>query len=778
MTHPRYSIALAACSVFLLGGMLLAHPDDPKGLVKRVPYVGPAYRTSGPSVEDDSLKALAGLGMEFPHEGVQLQAWLPLGEMGEPYSGNDCWGYVSPTGREYALMGLQTGTSFVDITDPGDPQVLGKIDGSRSTWRDIKVYGDHAYIVTEGFGGGIQVVDLSDIDAGVVALVNTVLEDTPDLQLATTSSHNVVIDETSGYLYRAGGGNNGLRIYSLADPQSPSFVGLWPDRYVHDAQVVTYTDGPWAGREIAFCCSGFNGGGVETGLDILDVTDKSNIVNVSRLLYSNGRYSHQAWLSEDRTYLYLNDEADETGLGFNTTTKVFDVSDLANPVELTSFANNSSAIGHNLYTLGNLIFEANYRSGVRVFDAADPANPVEIAYFDTWPADDLPNFNSLWSVYPYYPSGTFIGSDMEKGLFVFRLGFDDCNNNGIPDDEEVASDPSLDCNLNGLPDDCDIADGSSPDENQDGVPDECLDCNGNGQSDLIDIASGATTDCDANGVPDECEPDCNLNGVPDSCEINMFAVTSDRITPVEAGAVLEFTIPSARPALEAVNFALEVRGDLTHPNNTISVFLNGFQLGTLFNDNSEACGDEPLIVNLTLLPALYNLFVNTNPTGAAHFEFHVSGGVDPTLCPDSYLTVSLSYLTESMNDDNGNGIPDECDPPVCQGEDATVWVDLFGNVVGGHFDGLPYFGILLGTQGDDVIVGTDGPDVIIGLSGDDVICGGDGDDRINGNNGDDSIDAGDGFDRVHGNGGHDTCVNGERVSSCEGGSKRYTSSRR
>jgi len=47
---------------------------------------------------------------------------------------------------------------------------------------------------------------------------------------------------------------------------------------------------------------------------------------------------------------------------------------------------------------------------------------VPHAYFDTYPEDDNPSFNGLWNNYPYFASGTIIGSDIEKGLFVWRLG--------------------------------------------------------------------------------------------------------------------------------------------------------------------------------------------------------------------------------------------------------------------------------------------------------------------------------------------------------------------
>jgi len=108
----------------------------------------------------------------------------------------------------------------------------------------------------------------------------------------------------------------------------------------------------------------------------------------------------------------------------------------------------------------------------------------------------------------------------------------DCNGNGVPDECDIASGFSLDCNGNDVPDECDIASGFSLDCNGNDIPDECDiasgfsdDCNGNTVPDECDIASGTSQDCDVNGVPDECDiangdaEDCNANGVPDECDI-------------------------------------------------------------------------------------------------------------------------------------------------------------------------------------------------------------------------------------------------------------------
>jgi len=96
----------------------------------------------------------------------------------------------------------------------------------------------------------------------------------------------------------------------------------------------------------------------------------------------------------------------------------------------------------------------------------------------------------------------------------------DCNDNGVPDECDIADGTSEDCNANGVPDECDIADGTSEDTNGNGIPDECesTDCNNNGVPDDEDIAQGTSQDCDGNGVPDECQADSDGDGVIDPCD--------------------------------------------------------------------------------------------------------------------------------------------------------------------------------------------------------------------------------------------------------------------
>jgi Ca2+-binding RTX toxin-like protein len=66
----------------------------------------------------------------------------------------------------------------------------------------------------------------------------------------------------------------------------------------------------------------------------------------------------------------------------------------------------------------------------------------------------------------------------------------------------------------------------------------------------------------------------------------------------------------------------------------------------------------------------------------------------------------------------------------CQGEEATIIVEP-----GEASTGDPF----LGTQGDDVIVGSEERDSIRGLKGNDLICGGPNEDDLNGGHGRDEL---------------------------------------
>jgi choice-of-anchor B domain-containing protein len=372
----------------------------------------------------------------FACEQVDLLSFLPIADIGgnRGVNLNDIWGWTdSETGREYALVGRVDGTSFVDITDPLNPLYIGDLprtEGSPgSSWRDIKVYKDHAFIVADGAGEhGVQVFDLTllrDVEELPATFNETVLYD------RINSAHNIVIDTESGFAYAVGNSSGGetcgggLHMIDIQDPRTPTFAGCFSDTstgragtgYSHDAQCLVYRgpDTDYNGRQICF-------GSNETALSIADVTDKSNPVSIASAAYPNVSYTHQGWISEDHRYFYVNDELDEiSGNVPETRTLIWDITELEDPQLVKEYMWGNESSDHNLYIRGNLMYQSNYASGLHIHDITDPENPVEVGHFDTMPVgDNGPGFAGSWSNYPFFESGTIAVSSIGEGLFLLR----------------------------------------------------------------------------------------------------------------------------------------------------------------------------------------------------------------------------------------------------------------------------------------------------------------------------------------------------------------------
>jgi choice-of-anchor B domain-containing protein len=384
------------------------------------------------SMSGEMMECTEGQVDDFPCDGVDVMSFVSMGDLGADRGirTNDIWGWQDEeTGREYAIVGLSNATSFVDVTDPFNPQVLGTLrmtdTANMAVWRDMKVYRNHAYIVSDGAGQhGMQIFDL------------TRLRDVPDAPIefgadglyeGIFSAHNIVINEDTGFGYSVGssaGGTTcggGLHMIDLRDPKNPAFAGCFADGetgrrgtgYSHDAQCVVYhgPDTDYTGQEI---CVGSN----ETAISIADVTDKEHPISISIATYPNVAYTHQGWFTDDQRYFYVNDEIDEArDLVDGTRTLIWDLSDLDDPILAGEYVAETTETDHNLYVKGNLMYQSNTAAGLRIIDITDPENPFETAFFDTSPVGGR---GVSWSNYPYYQSGTIAVTAGHYGLFLLK----------------------------------------------------------------------------------------------------------------------------------------------------------------------------------------------------------------------------------------------------------------------------------------------------------------------------------------------------------------------
>ncbi|WP_298779912.1 choice-of-anchor B family protein [uncultured Polaribacter sp.] len=379
--------------------------------------------------EEENTEPLAecvnGFAGIYPCNGYDLIAFLSLADLDPTnstnISGNDSWGWTDPTNqKEYALMGLNTGISIIDISNSTQPIVVGFLPTAtvNNSFRDVKVYNNFAFVVSEAADHGMQVLDLTKLRD---------ITNPPEILSADTtfngfgSAHNIVINESKGYAYpvgttRSGTYKGGPLFINIQDPLNPVDEGGFLN-YSHDAQVVTYNgpDTEHNGKEILI-------GSNETEIVIVDVSDKSNPLELSSISYSNVEYTHQGWFTEDMNYFLLGDELDEVTNGGNTRTIIFDFSDLDNPTLSSEYYGPTAAIDHNGYIKGNTYFLANYTAGFRAIDISniETGSLVETGYFDTFPSGNSASYDGVWNVYPYFESGNIIISDIDSGLFIVK----------------------------------------------------------------------------------------------------------------------------------------------------------------------------------------------------------------------------------------------------------------------------------------------------------------------------------------------------------------------
>jgi choice-of-anchor B domain-containing protein len=373
------------------------------------------------SIIQAQIPCINGMAGDYPCNGYDLQVFIPCTDF-EADNANDSWGWTDPDdGTEYALVGLDNGTAFLDISDPINPIYLGKLPThtSSSLWRDVKVYNNYAFVVSEANNHGMQIFDLTRL-RDVSNPPETFTEDAHYGGFG--GAHNIVINEETGYAYGVGADySGGAHFVNIQDPLNPIGEGGYSGSgYTHDAQVVVY-DGPdsdYAGKEIYI-------GSNEDKVVIVDVTDKTNPVLISVVTYTNDAYTHQGWFTEDLNYFILGDEIDELNFGFNTRNIVFDFTDLDNPQLSFEYSGPTSATDHNGYVDGDKFYLANYKAGMRVIDISDIANGnmTETGYFDVFINGNSAGYDGAWNVYPYFESGNILISSLKYSSPDYVPGF-------------------------------------------------------------------------------------------------------------------------------------------------------------------------------------------------------------------------------------------------------------------------------------------------------------------------------------------------------------------
>ena len=322
--------------------------------------------------------------------------------------GNDIWGWVDSNGNEFAIVGLRNGVSCVNVTNPSVPFEEFFITDINSIWRDIKTYGNYAYVTTES-NAGLLIIDLTDMSGSTFWHVTDFINPTTGNILHWEAAHDLYIDE-NGVAYIFGASNptgfpappNGAIFLDVAsNPINPTHLGQWNEQYIHDAMVrgdTMYAGCIYAGKVF-----------------IVDVSNKTNPATLGSATTPNA-FTHNAWVSDDGNYVFTTDEQSDAYLG------AFDISNVNNIQEVDRIQSNpgSNSIPHNTFVDGNFLITSYYRDGTTVHDITHPNYMIQVGYYDSY-AGSGSGYDGCWGTYPFLPSGNIISSDINSSSGQGRL---------------------------------------------------------------------------------------------------------------------------------------------------------------------------------------------------------------------------------------------------------------------------------------------------------------------------------------------------------------------
>jgi len=322
------------------------------------------------------------------------------------------WGYTAPNGREYAILGCNGGTSFVDITDSANIREIKFYPGVTSNWREMKTYSHYAYVVSEGSQSKIQIFDLQYLPDSVHFVKTTNFPN-------HSSTHSITDYGDGRYKFLNGCNasfvtNGGVAIMDCLDPENPVIRGKAgvatggnTNGYVHDCKA--RNDTLWTCNIYTGYCTIYN----------IANKDSLKVIRSFKEYAPGGVSTHTIDFHKyTNKYMYVCDEIVSPTVG---KMNIWDISNPTSYIQVGTWnpTNITTADVHNMTVYGNYGVIANYTAGIRLVDLSNPAVPNEIAWYDTYPSNNAAAFNGCWEIF-MFPSKKIIGSDIQTGLYVVK----------------------------------------------------------------------------------------------------------------------------------------------------------------------------------------------------------------------------------------------------------------------------------------------------------------------------------------------------------------------
>jgi len=314
---------------------------------------------------------------------------------------SDVWGFTDENGREYALVGLENGTSILDLSIPSAPIELARIPGGLSFWKDIKTYQSRAFVVGE-YPQGMQIIDLTDLPNSVDSIPQYWTTINPQVG-RIGACHNIYIEEKTGIAYLSGCSSSGLGVIIVdVKPEIPVYLGKTNTSYSHDVFV----------RNDTIYSSDID----EGVFTVIDGTNKNAPVVIANQ-NTPSRFTHNTWLSDNGKTLFTTDEVNDAPV------TAYDVSDLSDIRLLDRFyptnTRGTGLIPHNVHVKNDFLITSYYAEGIVITDASRPDNLIQVGSYDTYngPNND---FFGTWGAFPFFESDIILASDILNGLFILQ----------------------------------------------------------------------------------------------------------------------------------------------------------------------------------------------------------------------------------------------------------------------------------------------------------------------------------------------------------------------
>jgi PKD repeat protein len=253
------------------------------------------------------------------------------------------YSYAVAVQENHAFVGMGTGLTILDITNPADPAVVGLTPPLQGIVFDVVLQGNYAYLAVNLIhtpGGRLYIFDVSNPSVPT------------EVGFFETEEAAYTVDIVGKHAYVAAGG---LHIIDITDPSHPASIGFY--------DTPGYAFGVAVSGNYAYVADG------DAGMRIINVYNPA--VPTEAGFYEAFGFAEEVEVVGNYAYVV----AETNGI------RIIDVSDFSNLTEKSVI--NSHCEIESVAVISNYAYVADGCAGLRVANIADPSEPIEIGFYNS-----------------------------------------------------------------------------------------------------------------------------------------------------------------------------------------------------------------------------------------------------------------------------------------------------------------------------------------------------------------------------------------------------------